>query len=313
MPKRIFYSLLILTVTAAVCAAAEFDVNLTFGDGAVGRGSFVTDTTFTTIVSWNFTVTGSPTASHNFATPPGGILFQSGPTTTCGAAPQLLWFFPSPFTGYVIVCLSTDLGANGATVDASKSVDCDAGGSCVTAVTGFLTPAGNEALIGYSANLTAGDSIIDLTNVGSVSGVEPAGDICANVYVFAEDQQMVSCCTCQLTPNHLMTLSTQADLISNTLTAGVPTAISTMLVASTGNCDASTVLQPVSGLRAWGTTLHAVPGGSFAVTEFPYSTVSLSNSELAKLTTSCGYIEANGSGFGVCASCTLGAAGAKKQ
>jgi len=168
----------------------------------------------------------------------------------------------------------------------------------------------------YAANLAAGDSVINLTNAGSVNGFDPAGDICANVYVFAEDQQLIACCACPLTPNHLRTLSTQNDLINNTLTPGVPIGVTVALLATqeTGNkCDPSAPGDTVPGLRAWGTTIHAVPGGGFGVTETEFSKAELSPSEYAKLVSYCGFILADGSNYGICGSCKNGAAGAAKQ
>jgi len=177
----------------------------------------------------------------------------------------------------------------------------------------------------YAANLTAGDSVINLTNAGPVGEevmcsdtptVDPVGDICANVYVFAEDQQLIACCSCPLTPNHLRTLSVLNDLISNTLTPGVPIGVTVALLAtdgSTGSCNPAAPGDLVQGLRAWGTTLHAAPGGGFAVTETEFSHAELSVSEYSKLVSYCGFIDANGSGYGVCKSCANGAAGAAKQ
>ena len=166
----------------------------------------------------------------------------------------------------------------------------------------------------YAANFLAGDSVVNLTNVGSNGGFDPTGDICANVYVFAEDQQLVACCSCPLTPNHLKTLSVTNDLISNTLTPGVPTAVSIALLASTA-CNAASVTPGnlVPGLRAWGTTLHAAPGGGYSVTETEFSSAPLSYSELAKATSYCGFIQAIGSGYGICKSCEQGAKGGSKQ
>jgi hypothetical protein len=135
------------------------------------------------------------------------------------------------------------------------------------------------------------------------------------VYVFAEDQQLIAFCTCPLTPNHLKTLSAQNDLISKTLTPGVPTGITTMLVASTGTCNAATVTTAnlAPGLRAWGTTLHAVPAGGFSVTEFPFLSALLGDTELVKITSTCAFIQANGSNFGICGSSKEGAAGASRR
>jgi len=67
-------------------------------------------------------------------------------------------------------------------------------------------------------------------------------------------------------------------------------------------------------LLAWGTTLHATPtAGSFAVTETAFSAATLSAGELARISALCGFIQSNGSGFGICRSCRLGGQGAAKQ
>ena len=168
----------------------------------------------------------------------------------------------------------------------------------------------------YAANLAAGQSVINLTNAGSVGGSEPAGNICANVYVFAEDQQLIACCSCELTPNHLQTLSVQNDLISNTLTPGVPIGVTIGLVATTGGaCNPAAVATETlaPGLRAWGTTLHAAPSGGFFGTETAFSFAQLSAGELAKMAQTCAFIQADGSGYGICGSCKPGAQGATKQ
>ena len=175
----------------------------------------------------------------------------------------------------------------------------------------------------YAANLGAGQSVINITNAGTNGGRDKVDFICANVYVFAQDQQLISCCTCPLSPNDLRTLSVQNDLINNTLTPGVPTGVTVTLLASDdtgpGTCNAATVdpTKLVSGMRAWGTTLHAAPGGGFAVTETEFSQVALSGpqvgSEFDKITSFCAFIQADGSKFGICNSCAQGAQGAKKQ
>ena len=169
----------------------------------------------------------------------------------------------------------------------------------------------NDAVqVNYAANLKAGASIVNLSNAGS----DPAGAICANVYVFAEDEQLIACCTCPLTPNGLATLSVENDLISNTLTPGAPSAITTLLVATSGTCNTPVTAPNVaSGLRAWGTTLHAAPAGGFSVTERPFSLLPFSDAELAQITATCGFIQSNGSGHGICGSCQAGAAGATRK
>jgi hypothetical protein len=167
----------------------------------------------------------------------------------------------------------------------------------------------------YAANLGVGDSFINLTNTGVQGGFDPAGNICANVYVIDPAQEVLACCSCPMTPNHLKTLSVKNDLASNLLTPGTPTSVTVALLASTAcNASAVTAANLVGGMRAWGTTLHATPtAGSFAVTETEFAKSDLSASELSKLTLYCGFIQANGSGFGICKSCKQGAQGASKQ
>jgi hypothetical protein len=59
---------------------------------------------------------------------------------------------------------------------------------------------------------------------------------------------------------------------------------------------------------AWGTTLHALPTTpvTYGVTETQFAQPPLSLSELNRLTSTCGFIQSNGSGFGICRSCRLG-------
>ena len=133
-----------------------------------------------------------------------------------------------------------------------------------------------------------------------------------NVYTFSPDEQLVSCCSCPLTPNGLASLSVRNDLISNTLTPGVPTGVVVKLLAT----DPTTHL-PAAGLAAYGTTLHAAPApaplGTYATTETNFTQSTLSAAEVSRITSLCGFIQTNGSGFGICASCRLGGLGASKQ
>ena len=175
----------------------------------------------------------------------------------------------------------------------------------------------------YLANLAIGDSYINLTNAGTLAGFDPAGRICVNVYTFDPAEELISCCACPVTPNGLNSLSARNDLISNTLTPGVPTSITVKLLSSLplpGNtCNPSTpnTANLVRGMRAWATSLHLNTSGSPAVgyqlTETEFSKAELSFTELTKLTGFCGFIQANGSGFGICKSCRFGALGAEQK
>lgn len=177
----------------------------------------------------------------------------------------------------------------------------------------------------YASNLNIGDSVINITNSGARgaglaagTSASTTGAICVNVYAFSPDEQMISCCSCPVTPNGLVSLSSRNDLISNTLTPAVPTSIVVKLLASTpvaGSCSGSAAAPGplTSGMLAWGTTLHATPtAGAFALTETQFLPATLSAGELARLTNLCTFINANGSGFGICRSCRLGGLGGSR-
>ena len=171
------------------------------------------------------------------------------------------------------------------------------------------------------SNLNIGDSFVNLTNAGTLNGFDPAGRICVNVYAFSPDEQLISCCSCPVTPNALNSLSAKNDLISNTLTPAVPTSITVKLLSSLplpgGTCNPSSpnAANLVRGMRAWATTNHAQPTSpvTFQASETEFSKVELSATELSKLTGFCAFIQANGSGFGICKACRLGGLGAIAQ
>ena len=186
--------------------------------------------------------------------------------------------------------------------------------------------------VGYAANLNVGDSFVNLSNDGANGGPlsKTTGNICVNTYVFDPQEEEISCCSCLVTPNGMNSLSAKTDLISNNLTPSVPTSIVIKLVGSTPAPDASlnlticnpAALDPVGGnltfgMLAWGATLepNATPG-TYGIIQAPFLQGALStgpNSELNALTQVCNFIQANGSGYGICKSCRLGALAGPKQ
>ena len=147
-----------------------------------------------------------------------------------------------------------------------------------------------------------------------------AGNICVNMYAFSPDEQLVSCCSCLVTPNGLVSLSVKNDLVSNTLTGIMPNSVVVKLLTVgagpgfTGtSCTNSAPLAgsgafPIAGgMLAYGTTVHTAPSaGSFAVTETPFLTNAVSLDDLASITNRCTNIVGNGSSFGICRSCRIG-------
>jgi hypothetical protein len=207
-------------------------------------------------------------------------------------------------------------------------------------------------LIGYAANLNAGasgnlvvdNSVLNMSNDGYLAGFYPnnsaglgnAGNICANVYAFNPGEEMISCCSCLITPNGLNSLSVQTDLVSNQLTPPIAALAGSLLIKlvstvpaipTTGTnltvptiCNAGGPFTAVAdptvvplansltpGLVAWGSTQEPVDStGHFVPIAVPYLSGTLSTSELTALTTVCSFIQAVGTGFGICASCPQG-------
>lgn len=169
----------------------------------------------------------------------------------------------------------------------------------------------------YAANLNIGDSVINITNAGTQNVGGALTNLCANVFTYSPDEQLVSCCTCTVTPDALVSLSVINDLVNNTLTPAHPTSVTVKIIASTGTCNASNIAAAnlAGGLKAWGTTLHALPTTpvTYGVTETGFAAEGLSAADLTRATSFCGFIQSNGSGFGICRSCRLGGQGAVRN
>jgi hypothetical protein len=190
----------------------------------------------------------------------------------------------------------------------------------------------------YAANLNIGESYIDITNDGANGcallgpgfGAQ-SGNICVNAYAFDPSEELISCCSCLITCDSTVNLGAKRDLTSNTLTGESPTSITVKLLATLAGTNgsgtsctnsAANVALPattiVSGMAAWGTTLHLSSGtapfvtGTYVTTETAFTPATLSTPELASLGGRCAAIIGNASGFGICSSCRAGALGASR-
>jgi hypothetical protein len=182
--------------------------------------------------------------------------------------------------------------------------------------------------VSYAANLNIGESYLDFCNDGAngASLLGPgfggaSGNICLNVYTFDPGEELVSCCSCLITPDQCVNLGVNRDLTVKTLTSVIPTSVTIKMVAtlagaggtgssctnSAANVTGSTL---VNGITPYRTTLHANPTGGYDTTETPFTPATLSAGELASIGGRCAAILGNGSGFGVCNSCRAGALGA---
>jgi hypothetical protein len=188
-------------------------------------------------------------------------------------------------------------------------------------------------MVRYAANLNIGESYIDITNTGANGapalgpgfGDSNAFSICANVYAFDPGEEMISCCSCLVTPDETVNLGVNRDLTAKTLTGAPVTSVTVKLlgsfpVATTGCTNAAALAASGAdgnlihaGMTAWGTTIHAAPkAGKYAVTATRFTPAALSAGELASITGRCAGIIGNGSGYGICTSCRSGSLGAEK-
>ena len=193
----------------------------------------------------------------------------------------------------------------------------------VKSSTFVMSPPGSYQ-VRYAANLPFGDSIMMLSNTGvSFTGSTDVNDgsLCVSVYAYSSTEQLVSCCSCLVTGSGLNLLSAQKDLVPNTLSLQSTPALVVKLLASapqSGACNPALVtydkLKP--GLAAWGTTTQVLPltpgspKGTYGTTSRPFVPAELSTVELSRMTQLCGFVQANGSGLGICKSCRFGGLGA---
>jgi len=82
---------------------------------------------------------------------------------------------------------------------------------------------------------------------------------------------------------------------------------------TTAPCNAANPDIDFAIVTTFGTTIHANPNGSYTASDYRFVGASLSPSQFQKMTSYCGFIQANGSGYGICKSCREGAAGAARQ
>jgi hypothetical protein len=298
----------------------------------VGGGAVLTSVTLNYISDFQFGSNPGPnTVNVTFApVPPAGVTFtpasvvapvtgavsSGAPGTGSAAATAGVTAanFANPFNVNVSSAVAqgtvaTSSGAVSVTYVYNLAPPPPPTSSCDAVTPIFAAEAPVDAFqVRYASNLNIGDSFINITNAGTSLGLAGGnGNLCVHVYTFSPDEQEISCCSCLVTPNALVSLSTVNDLISNPLTPAVPTSVVVKLVATIGTGALA------GGLRAWGTTIHGKPPSGFATTETPFSQTALSAAELSRITAFCGFIQANGSGFGICKGCRLGGLGAVSQ
>jgi Putative Ig domain len=312
-------------ITGTPTAPGSWSVQVTDSKGGVGS------LTCPFSVSGNLTLTCA--SSGAFGTV--GQVFSSPALTPTGGTP--------PYTFSILGTLAPGLTLNTSTgaitgtptatgswsVEVTDSTGLVSSNSCPYGVALADQCPAPAFQVHYASNLNVGESYIDIANPGTDGAPlmgpgygAAAGNVCVNVYAFDPTEEMLSCCSCLVTPDQTVNLGVNRDLLVKTLTGEVPTSVTVKLVATLAGAggmgttctnSAATVgsSPPACGLLAWGTTLHATPtAGAYNTTETPFTPSTLSAAEIASLTNRCANILGNGSGFGLCNSCRAGALGA---
>jgi len=135
-----------------------------------------------------------------------------------------------------------------------------------------------SGLVKYTANLNIGESYIDITNTGANGAALQGpgfgaqfGNICVNVYAFDPSEELISCCSCLVTPDQTVDLGVTRDLTSKTLTGVVPASVTVKLVPTLAGGDGTgssctnsaatvTTTALAIGVAAWGTTASDLHG-----------------------------------------------------
>ena len=145
------------------------------------------------------------------------------------------------------------------------------------------------------------DQSIRIVNSGVQSTASALGDLCANIYVFDNTQELKECCSCRVTANGYIRLSVNENLTSNpgngvAFNIGSVDVVPSVLSSST-TCDPTSV-SPVPSLDVWST--HVANNGGFRLVETLAPSAPLSGPELTELQSVCAFIVGNQSGAGIC-------------
>ncbi|MBV9937421.1 MAG: hypothetical protein JO150_02860 [Acidobacteriaceae bacterium] len=185
--------------------------------------------------------------------------------------------------------------------------------------------------VNYASNLNIGDAVINVSNSGfSAGGNQPIvnantyGDICANIYVYAPDQEQATCCTCLVSPNSLHSFAVSygpGNLLTNVPGGGALASIRAtnsvvIKLLATAAAGAGATLNDscprpdaplglVTGLVSWATHAHPTNTTQAAITETPSTPSTLSTGEFLKLTQDCNYNLTRGSQV-QCPGCRVG-------
>jgi len=124
------------------------------------------------------------------------------------------------------------------------------------------------------------------------------GAVCADIYVFNNDQEMVECCRCPITADGIIELSVDGALTHNPLTSVAPS-LGVIKLVSDGACNEQSPV-PAPDLRAYATHVQQYIADDFGITEDEFLAAPLTTGELGFLGQACSFVQYLGSGKGLC-------------
>jgi hypothetical protein len=170
-----------------------------------------------------------------------------------------------------------------------------------------------EALSYYAnandPNSAVPDGTLQLVNDGNASDASPAGDLCAAIYVFDNNENMQECCSCRVTPNGYLSLSVNSNLTANNppnnaLHRGVIKIVSS--TPSGGVCDPTTANSHIHrGIHGWLTHIEKVGTGYQSSAE-DLKDSTLGVSEAGDLAEDCRLVRSPNGVTGVCSCADAG-------
>jgi hypothetical protein len=150
----------------------------------------------------------------------------------------------------------------------------------------------------------ASDAVVRIINVGTQGSPldAPTGNICANVYVFDADQEMIACCAAYLTPNEMDAAWVGRHLTYNPLNGFVPQSgvIKIVLTPNNGSfsCNATRTFTGADASlgKVWATHIQQPPAANFLyITETESRASTLGTNEASFLPQTCSFVRYLGS------------------
>ena len=99
-----------------------------------------------------------------------------------------------------------------------------------------------------------GDALLRIVDAGNAAGGLEAyntPNLCANIFVFNDTQEMMECCSCALTANSLLTISVINDLTKDPANPTESMSAGVIKIVGSPTCAPGPVTTVAEGLHAW--------------------------------------------------------------